>query len=107
TMFSPDGQIAAGPFLYQNGLGTVDVRTPFVFRASAPGNFSPRSASGSVQVEQSLSERLKLRIGFLQSQSSGLVILNSVAPNPATNTGAYLLSGSGLSRYRQFEVTTR
>jgi hypothetical protein len=107
TMFSPDGQIAAGPFLYQNGLGTVDVRTPFVFRELAPGNFSPRSASGSVQVEQTLSDRFKLRIGYLQSQSSGLVVLNAVAPNPATNTGAYLLSGSGQARYRQFEATAR
>jgi len=107
TMFGPDGQVAAGPFLYQNGLGTVDVRTPFVFQETVAGNFSPRSANGSVQLEQTLSERLKVRIGYMHSQASGLVILNPVAPNPATNTGAYLLSGSGQSRYRQFEATAR
>jgi len=107
TMFDPDGQISAGPFLYQNGLGTVDVRYPFVFQESREGNFSPRSATGSMQIEQPLSQRVKLRIGYMQSQSSGLVILNPSAPNLLTNTGAYLLSGGGDARYRQFEATTR
>jgi len=107
TMFGAAGQISAGPFLYQNGLGTVDVRYPFVFQESVAGNFSPRSATGSMQVEQPVTEHVKLRLGYMQSASSGLVIMNTVAPNPATNTGAYLLSGTGQSRYRQFEVTTR
>ena len=35
------------------------------------------------------------------------MLLNSVAPDPATDTGAYLLSGNGQSRYRQFEATAR
>jgi hypothetical protein len=107
TMFDPSGQVSAGPFLYQNGLGTVNVRYPFVFQESAAGNFSPRSASGSMQIEQPLTQHVKLRLGYMQNASSGLVIMNTVAPNPATNTGAYLLSGTGQSRYRQFEVTTR
>ena len=107
SMFGPGGQLSAGPFLYQNGLGTVDVRYPFVFQETNAGNFSPRSATGSVQIEQPLTQHVKLRVGYMQSQSSGLVIMNTVAPNPATNTGAYLLSGAGQSRYRQFEVTTR
>jgi len=107
SMFGPGGQLSAGPFLYQNGLGTVDVRYPFVFQETNAGNFSPRSATGSVQIEQPLTQHVKLRVGYMQSQSSGLVIMNTVAPNPASNTGAYLLSGAGQSRYRQFEVTTR
>ena len=107
TMFGPTGEISAGPFLYQNGLGTVNVGSPLVFKELVAGNFSPRSAIRSVQVEQPLSSHLKLRIGYIYYDSSGLVILNSVAPNPATNTGAYLLSGGGQSRYRQFEATAR
>jgi hypothetical protein len=107
TMFGAGGQVSAGPFLYQNGLGTVDVRYPFVFQESAAGNFSPRSATGSLQIEQPLTQRVKLRLGYMQNASSGLVIMNTVAPNPVTNTGAYLLSGTGQSRYRQFEVSTR
>jgi hypothetical protein len=107
TLFDPNGQVSAGPFLYQNGLGTVNTTYPFVFQESVAGNFSPRSATGSLQIEQPLTQRLKLRVGYMQSASSGLVIMNTVAPDPATNTGAYLLSGTGQSRYRQFEVTTR
>ena len=107
TMFDSSGQVSAGPFLYQNGLGTVGTSYPFVFQEPAAGNFSPRSASGSVQIEQPLTRYLKLRIGYMQSASSGLVIMNTVAPDPATNTGSYLLSGTGKSLYRQFEVTTR
>src|ERR1022692_1119140 len=62
TMFDPSGQVSAGPFLYQNGLGTVNVRYPFVFQESAAGNFSPRSASGSMQIEQPLTQHVKLRL---------------------------------------------
>jgi len=107
TFFGANGQISAGPFLYQNGLGTVDVRYPFVFQESKAGNFSPRSATGSLQIEQPITQHVKLRLGYMQSASSGLVIMNTVAPNPVTNTGADLLSGTGQSRYRQFEATTR
>jgi hypothetical protein len=107
TLFDANGQISAGPFLYQNGLGTVNVSYPFVFQEPVAGNFSPRSATGSLQIEQPLTQYLKLRVGYMQSASSGLVIMNTVAPDPATNTGAYLLSGTGQSRYRQFEVTAR
>ena len=106
TMFNA-GQVSAGPFLYQNGLGETGAAFPFVFQEPVAGNFSPRSATGSVQVEQPLSQHLRLRVGYMQNQSAGLVILNRVAPDPATNIGANLLSGGGQSRYRQFEVTAR
>ncbi len=107
TLFGANGQVTGGPFLYQNALGTVDVRYPFVFQEATAGNFSPRSLTGSLQIEQPLTTHVRLRVGYMQSASSGLVIMNTLAPNPATNIGADLLSGTGQSRYRQFEVTTR
>jgi hypothetical protein len=106
TLFNA-GQVSAGPFLYQNGLGEAGAAFPLVFQEPVAGNFSPRSATGSVQVEQPLSQHLRLRVGYMQNQSAGLVILNRVAPDPGTNIGANLLSGGGQSRYRQFEVTAR
>ena len=106
TMYH-DGQAAAGPFLYQNVLGEVGIRPPFVFQELKPGNFSPRSTTWNVEVEQPVSNFLKLRAGYMQNESAGLVILNPLAPDPATGTGAYVLSGAGGSRYRQFEVTAR
>ena len=107
TMFDPGSQIASGPFVYQNGLGTVNAASPFVFQEMSAGNFSPRSTNGSLQVEQTINDRLKLRVGYMRSQSSGLMILNAAAPDPVTHIGAYLLSGGGQSRYRQFETTAR
>jgi hypothetical protein len=107
TMFDPTGQISGGPFLYRNGLGEVDTRIPFVFHEPVAGNFSPRSATGSLQVEQPLTRFLNLRVSYIQNQSAGLVVLNRAAPDPVTNIGDYLLSGGGQSRYRQFEVTAK
>jgi hypothetical protein len=79
-----------------------------VFRELSAGNFSPRSATGSIQIEQPLSQHLTLRTGYTQKESAGLVILNPMAPNAVNGwVGANLLSGGGQSRYHQFEVTAR
>jgi hypothetical protein len=107
TMYDSTGQISAGPFLYENGLGTVDTKPRFVFTESQPGNFTPRATTGSIRIEQPVTGRLQLRVGYMQTESSGLVILNSSAPDPVTNTGVRLLSGDGQSRYAQFEATAR
>ncbi|MBZ5577364.1 MAG: TonB-dependent receptor [Acidobacteriia bacterium] len=107
TLFDGAGQIAGGPFFYQNALGQVNLRSPFVHQEPIAGNFSPRSATASGLIEQPLARSLKLRVGYMQIDSAGLVNLNPQAPDPVTNMGAYTLSGAGRSRYRQFEVTTR
>lgn len=107
TMFDGAGQVVSGPFFYQNALGVVNVRYPFVFHEPIAGNFSPRSATWSVQIEQPVARFLKLRVGYMQNDAAGLVILNPMAPDPVTKTGAYTLTGAGQSRYRQFEITAR
>jgi hypothetical protein len=107
SYFDSTGQLGAGPYPYLNLLGTVTTRSPFVFREQAPGNFSPSSTTGNIQIEQIISPRLKLRVGYLQSESSGLVLLNRVAPDPVTGIGTNLLTGNGQSRYHQFDVTAR
>ena len=107
TMYNGAGQIAAGPFLYENALGEVPVSPALVFEEQTPGNFSPRSTNWAMKVEQPLTRFVKLRASFMENDSSGLVVLNTMPPDPANNTGAYLLSGTGRSRYRQFEVTAR
>ncbi|MBS1859426.1 MAG: TonB-dependent receptor [Acidobacteria bacterium] len=107
SYFNPAGQLTAGPFLYQNQLGTVTARFPFVFQEQDPGNFSPRSATASIQIEQPVNAHLKLRAGYMRNRSDGLVLLNRVAPDPVTNTGTNLLTGNGQARYQQFEITAR
>ena len=91
TYYDAEGNISAGPFLYLNTLGQVKVRHPFIFQEPIDGNFSPRSINWTMQVEQPVGRYLKLRTGFMQSLSDGLVILNPVAPDPETNLGAHLL----------------
>ena len=107
TFYDSTGAISAGPFVYGNALAQVDVKIPFVFRHQAAGNFSPQTATGSVQIEQPVTRRLKLRVGYLQSQSAGLVYMDQVPPDPDTGIGANELVGSGQARYRQVETTAR
>ncbi len=105
TRYDPAGGIAAGPFAYQNVLGQVAVPFPLVSQEPAAGNFSPRSATGSVEIEQPFGRVLKLRVGYMRNAGSGLIILNPSRPDPVTKTGLSSLTGSGSSRYRQFETT--
>ena len=107
TMYDPAGGIAAGPFAYQNVLGQLAVPFPLVSQEPAAGNFSPRSATGSIEVEQPFGHVLKLRVGYMQNAGAGLVILNPTPPDPITQTGRYSLTGSGSSHYQQFETTVR
>lgn len=107
TMFDAAGNVSEGPFFFLNALGSVATRGPFVFHQNVEGNFSPRAATGSLQVEQSVTRILKLRVGYVRSISSGLVTMTRIDPDPETNIGVNQLTGAGDSRYRQFEVTAR
>ena len=107
TTYGPNGEILSGPDLYANTLGRALERFGLVFGKPADGNFSPRSATWSVQLEQPITKLVKLRAGYLQNDSDGLVLLFPVPPDPVTNIGAHLLSGAGEARYRQFETTAR
>ena len=106
SVYDPPGSLAE-TFLFVNTLGQSRVRFPFVSQRPIDGNFSPRSTIWSVQVEQPLTRKLKLRATWLSNDADGLVILNRVPPDPATNVGAFLLEGTGESRYRQFDLTAR
>ena len=106
TDYAPDGTISAGPFLFLNTLGQDRVRRPFVSQAPVDGNFSPESHIWSLQIEQPFTRFLKLRATYLHNDSDGLVVMNQTPPD-ANNTGAYLLEGSGVSRYRQFDLTAQ
>ena len=104
TYYNSDGTISEGPILYLNTLGQNRVRFPFVNQQPIDGNFSPRSAVWSGQLEQAVGRYLKLRATFLRNDSDGLVVLDRVAPAVGSNVGAYLLEGTGVSHYRQFDV---
>ena len=106
TNYAPDGTISAGPFLFLNTLGQDQVRRPFVSQKPIDGNFSPESRIWNVQIEQPITKLLRIRATYLDNSSDGLVVMNQTAPD-SSNTGAYLLEGSGVSHYRQFDVTAQ
>jgi hypothetical protein len=101
------GDVTAGPFIYANTLGVADVHSDLIFHHAVAGDFSPQSATGSLQVEQPITSALHLRVSYMQSQSQGLVTMNPIAPDPVSNIGAYELLGDGTSRYHQLEATAR
>ena len=107
TQYSADGQISAGPFLFKNTLGEVFRHHRLIFQGPEPGNFSPQSQIWTLRIEQPVTPILKLRLGYMQNDADGLVIVNSEGPDLTTNTGGFLLSGAGASRYRQVEATAR
>jgi Carboxypeptidase regulatory-like domain/TonB-dependent Receptor Plug Domain len=107
TFYGPDGDVTAGPFLFKNTLGEVFRHHKLIFQGPSPGNFSPQSNIWSFQVEQPVARDLRLRVGYTQNDSDGLVTVNSEGPDLTTATGGYLLSGTGNARYRQIEATAR
>lgn len=108
TVYDGSGQILQGPVLYRNGLGQVGAERDLIYvRKLQAGNFAPKSNTGSIQLEQPITRFVRLRAGYMQTVSNGLVILDSTPIDPVTNTAQTLLSGDGTARYRQFEVSAR
>ena len=107
TTYGPQGEVTSGPTVYLNTLGQTRVRSPFIFQRPIDGNFSPRSANWSVEVEQPLASIVKLRVSFMANTADGLVIADPVPPDRESVNGAVLLAGAGGARYRQFEATAR
>jgi hypothetical protein len=104
TTFDPSGKLIDGPRSFANVVANSG-RFPFPLTKSReqPGNFIPSSFAWNVEIEQPISSRLQLRAGYLQSASYGLLVLNSARSRSAN---ALVLSGTGESMYRQFELTT-
>ena len=104
TTYNPDGSILSGPLVYQNIIGQVLTKYPFVDQKAQPGNFSPHSATYNLQIDQPVGSILKLRASYLSNTASELITLN---PTVTGTSAALVLDGNGQSRYRQFEVTAR
>jgi hypothetical protein len=105
--FLPSGDPAGNPFIYANTLGVSYVHSIWVFKHPGAGDFSPQSATASLQVDQAVTRFLQLRASFMENRSAGLVVMNVVAPDPDSLIGNYELTGDGDSRYRQLALTAR
>lgn len=104
TRYAADGTIRSGPDQFYNLTDeAARAELPLIYARQHPGNFSPYSVNWSVQVEQTLSARLRVRAKYLQSASDGLITLN---PGLAQGQHAFLLSGNGSSQLKQLELTS-
>jgi len=105
TTFAPDGTVTDGPRVFANITDQAEGdRFPFISAGARIGNFAPYSATWNVDVEHSISKRIKIRADYLQNNSSGVVI---VTPKLVQGQDAFVLGGGGKSRYRQLELTAR
>lgn len=105
TFYGTGGGIADGPRRLANITGRAEnINNPFLASGSHVGNFSPNSATWNVELEHSFARYLKLRVNYLNSDSDGVVV---VEPKVFQGQDALVLSGSGQSRYRQFEITAK
>lgn len=105
TTFAPSGTVIDGPRVFANITDQAEAdRFPFIKAGNQIGNFAPYSATWNVEVEHSISSRLRLRADYLQNDSSGVVI---VVPKVVQGQDAFVLGGGGKSRYRQLELTAR
>ncbi len=104
TRYAADGTIQSGPDQFYNLTDeAARAELPLIYARQHPGNFSPYSVNWSVQVEQTLSARVRVRANYLQSASDGLITLN---PGLAQGQHAFLLSGNGSSQLKQLELTS-
>lgn len=104
TTYAADGSIINGPVTLRNITDKAESGNPFIHGSSSIGNFAPFSATWNIEVEHSFARLLKLRVNYLNSNSSGVVV---VQPLEVNGEDALVLGGGGKSRYRQFEVTAR
>jgi len=74
--------------------------------ALADGQFlTPRSVNWNIEFDREWLKNLLVRVGFQQRQATREYVLNPI--QSATPGDSLLLSNSGQSRYREFQVTTR
>jgi hypothetical protein len=103
TTYGPNGNIIDGPRLFENITTSQQDRSfPFIGGENTTGNFAPYSNTWNVEVDQPISSMLQLRANYLQTNSSGLVI---ITPEIVGAGGALVEGGGGKARYKQFEIT--
>ncbi len=104
TTFDGDGNIVAVQ-QFANITDRVEkTLKPFIFGKDKVGNFAPYSSTWSGEVEHPLTDSLRIRANYLQSNSQGVITL---IPKVVQERDAFVLSGNGRTRYRQLELTTR
>lgn len=105
TTYGPGGVVIDGPRQFANITDKAEkTKNPFIRGRSDIGNFAPYSATWSVEAEHAIASIVRLRINWLNSNSTGVVV---VEPKQLAGGDALVLGAGGKSRYRQLELTAK
>jgi len=105
TDYAPNGAILGTPVQFTNVIGSVTGPPSFLVHGQrVAGAFSPRGYTWNTQIEHVASRRLRLRAGYSDNHSVGLIVLE---PEVSQTTNEIVLDGNGRSRYRQLEFTAK
>jgi len=105
SFFDQTGAGVGTPIVFQNayldtttGLGTI--------RTVSDIGTSPRNFTWNLEVDRELTQRVMLRLSYLQSQTRNLFVLNPL-PGVSGQASTLGLAASGSSHYREIEATVR
>jgi Carboxypeptidase regulatory-like domain len=102
SSFNSSGALAGPP------ITLINLYVPAGATASSPGpqnpNSTPRTLSWNMEVESAVRSNISVRVGYLDSRTRDLFILEPMLPTSGT-TGVLALTNTGSSEYRQAEVT--
>jgi hypothetical protein len=108
TTFDALGNVLDGPRTFLNVIDRSGSRFRLVDRDNASnqaGKFAPYSLASSVELEQRLTNMLRVQIKYTYRDSYGLV---TISPQVlTTGQNALVMQDGGSSRYREFQFTAR
>jgi hypothetical protein len=104
TTFAANGSVLESRQFANITDRAENTANPFIYGKEKIGNFAPYSATWSVEVEHPVTNFLKIRANYLQSNSSGVII---ITPKQIQGRDALILGSGGKARYRQLETTAR
>jgi hypothetical protein len=103
SFFDPSGKAIRGPISLQNAYLQSDGGSGPQFVSALPRS-SPRTFTWSVEVEREIRRNVSLKVGYLDSQTRNLFVVDPLIS--ATQSGSVLaLANNGTERYRRIEAT--
>ncbi|HEY6385607.1 MAG TPA: carboxypeptidase regulatory-like domain-containing protein [Candidatus Acidoferrum sp.] len=105
SLFNPTGQLIGPPVTYTNAyVGGVNPLTAGIL-PQGPGT-TPRNFTWNIEGDRELRRNVVLRIGYIDSHTTYLFVLNPFTGAPGENS--FLgLTNTGSSHYREVESTVR
>jgi hypothetical protein len=105
SLFDPTGQLIAPPVTYTNAyVGGANPLTTGIL-PQGPGT-TPRNFTWSLEADHELRRNVVLRVGYIDSHTTYLFVVNPFTGAPGENS--FLgLTNTGSSHYREVETTVR